>query len=66
MEELNPEFGPESAERHRRSGAYAIEDVGLDSLRQDVDTVADLDAAARLGLGPRTSRLLGSRQSAAS
>lgn len=65
-EELHPEFGPGSAERHRRSGAYAIEGAGLESLRQDVDTVADLDAAARLGLGPRTSRLLDGGQSAAS
>jgi 2-phospho-L-lactate guanylyltransferase len=65
-EELYPEFGSGSAERHRRSGAYAIEDAGLESLRQDVDTAADLDAAARLGLGPRTSRLLDSRRSAAS
>lgn len=65
-EELHPEFGPGSAERHRRNGAHVIEDAGLESLRQDVDTVADLDVAARLGLGPRTSRLLVSRQSAAS
>ena len=65
-EELHPEFGPGSAERHRRSGAYVIEDAGLDSLRQDVDTVADLDAAVRLGLGARTARLLNGRQSAAS
>ena len=65
-EELSPEFGPGSAERHRRSGAYAIEDAALESLRQDVDTAADLDVAAQLGLGPRTSRLLESRQSAVS
>jgi 2-phospho-L-lactate/phosphoenolpyruvate guanylyltransferase len=64
--ELHPEFGPGSAERHRRSGAYTIEDPGLESLRQDVDTAADLDAAAQLGLGSRTSRLLDGRQSAAS
>jgi 2-phospho-L-lactate guanylyltransferase len=64
-EELHPEFGPGSAERHRRSGAYAIEE-GLESLRQDVDTAADFAAAARLGFGPRTSRLLEGRQSAAS
>jgi 2-phospho-L-lactate guanylyltransferase len=65
-EELHPEFGPGSAERHRRSGAYAIEGTGLESLRQDVDTAADLDAAARLGLGARTSRVLQGRQSAVS
>lgn len=58
--QLQPEFGPGSAERHRRSGAYPIEDAGLESLRQDVDTAADLDAAAQLGLGSRTSRLLDS------
>lgn len=57
--ELRPEFGRGSAQRHRRSGAYAIEDSRLQSLRQDVDTAADLRAAAALGLGPRTNALLG-------
>jgi 2-phospho-L-lactate guanylyltransferase len=57
--ELRPEFGRDSAQRHRRSGAYPIEDSQLQSLRQDVDTAADLHAAAGLGLGPRTCALLG-------
>ena len=30
---------------------------GLDGLRRDVDTVADLRDAARIGLGPRTAAL---------
>lgn len=28
---------------------------GLDGLRRDVDTIADLRDAARIGLGPHTS-----------
>jgi 2-phospho-L-lactate/phosphoenolpyruvate guanylyltransferase len=54
---LDPRFGPHSASRHAASGAVAL--LGdWPSLRQDVDTPADLRAAARLGLGPRTTALL--------
>lgn len=52
---LQPAFGPQSAERHRASGAYEIVDDALDSLRLDVDTEHDLRRAAALGLGPRSS-----------
>ena len=49
-----PRYGPGSAALHRASGA-----VGLagdwPSLRHDVDTAADLEAAAGLGLGPATA-----------
>jgi 2-phospho-L-lactate guanylyltransferase len=54
---LDPQFGPDSSARHRRSGA--IELTGAwPGLRCDVDTPADLAAARRLGVGPATSRAL--------
>jgi 2-phospho-L-lactate guanylyltransferase len=52
---LDPQFGPDSAARHRRSGA--IELTGAwPGLRCDVDTPADLVAARRLGVGLATVR----------
>jgi 2-phospho-L-lactate/phosphoenolpyruvate guanylyltransferase len=45
-------YGPGSAERHRGFGAYEL--IAADALRQDVDTLDDLVAAERLGLGPHT------------
>jgi 2-phospho-L-lactate/phosphoenolpyruvate guanylyltransferase len=62
--ELCPQFGPGSARRHLDSGAYLIEDAGLQSLRRDIDTAADLRAARLLGLGPRTSALLADTRAA--
>lgn len=54
---LDPQFGPDSCARHRRSGA--IELTGAwPGLRCDVDTPADLAAARRLGVGPATARAL--------
>ena len=53
-------FGPESAERHRRAGATEL-DPGRRRwvrLRTDVDTIADLEAALRLGVGARTAATL--------
>jgi 2-phospho-L-lactate guanylyltransferase len=51
---LDPRFGVASAAAHRASGAQPL--VGpWPGLVQDVDTGADLDAAALLGLGPWTS-----------
>jgi 2-phospho-L-lactate/phosphoenolpyruvate guanylyltransferase len=55
---LDPHFGVGSAAAHEASGATAV-GAGLDSLRCDVDTAADLAAAADLGLGPRTAHLTG-------
>jgi 2-phospho-L-lactate guanylyltransferase len=57
-EALRPAFGPGSAAAHAASGAVAV-GAGLDSLRCDVDTAADLAAAAELGLGARTAPLAG-------
>lgn len=50
--ELRPEFGADSATRHARS-AHAL-DAGP-GLRHDVDTHADLLAAAQHGLGAHTA-----------
>ena len=50
---LDPRFGPDSAARHRQSGA--IELTGAwPGLRCDVDTPDDLTAARRLGVGTAT------------
>ncbi|MCW2621818.1 MAG: CofC, 2-Phospho-l-lactate Guanylyltransferase [Frankiales bacterium] len=50
--DLRPEYGPQSRARHLASGA--VELPGTPALRRDVDTPADLAAALRLGVGPRT------------
>jgi 2-phospho-L-lactate guanylyltransferase len=55
---LRPSFGPGSAAAHAASGAVAV-GAGLDSLRCDVDTAADLAVAAELGLGTKTAPLAG-------
>lgn len=52
-------FGEGSAERHRLLGCTVIDLPEDSSLRRDVDTPAQLSEAAGLGLGPRTSALLG-------
>jgi 2-phospho-L-lactate/phosphoenolpyruvate guanylyltransferase len=55
---LQPRFGPDSAERHRHSGA--IELTGAwPGLRCDIDTPDDLMVARRLGVGAATSRAIG-------
>jgi 2-phospho-L-lactate guanylyltransferase len=53
---LEPRFGPGSARAHAESGAVALPAAA--SLRRDVDTAADLAAAALLGVGVRTAALL--------
>ncbi|BDE60124.1 2-phospho-L-lactate guanylyltransferase [Rhodococcus hoagii] len=50
---LDPRFGTDSARAHIASGARVL-DGAWPGLRQDVDTLDDLFAAARLGLGPAT------------
>lgn len=52
--DLDPRFGSGSAGAHAASGAVALTG-GWPSLRRDVDTPADLAAAALLGLGPSTT-----------
>ncbi|MDH6224790.1 MULTISPECIES: 2-phospho-L-lactate guanylyltransferase [Streptomyces] len=55
--ELRPEFGVDSRARHAASGAVELLPADVDSVRQDVDTGADLRAALSLGVGPRTAAL---------
>jgi 2-phospho-L-lactate guanylyltransferase len=55
--DLDPRFGPGSARAHAASGAVRL-DGGWPTLRQDVDTAADLAAASELGLGRHTAELL--------
>jgi 2-phospho-L-lactate/phosphoenolpyruvate guanylyltransferase len=53
---LRPAFGPESAAAHRSGGAVELTGAWPGLIR-DVDTEADLRAAVRLGVGPRTAPL---------
>ncbi|MBL1085063.1 2-phospho-L-lactate guanylyltransferase [Streptomyces actinomycinicus] len=53
--ELQPAFGTDSRSRHRTSGAAELELAGVDSVRQDVDTGADLRTALVLGVGRHTA-----------
>jgi len=55
LELFAPRFGPESRKAHLEDGAYEIDLVDVPSLRRDVDTPDDLEAALHLGVGPRTS-----------
>jgi 2-phospho-L-lactate/phosphoenolpyruvate guanylyltransferase len=51
---LRPSFGADSFARHRAGGAVGVSG-GLEGLRQDVDTPADLETALELGVGPATA-----------
>lgn len=55
---LDPRFGPDSAEQHRRSGAVELTGP-WPGLRCDIDTPDDLAAARLLGIGPRTTEVVG-------
>jgi len=55
---LDPRFGPDSRARHARSGAAELFGAGR-SVRQDVDTLADLESALRLGVGVHTAHEIG-------
>ena len=55
--DLDPHFGAGSARRHEDSGASPVR-AELPTLRMDVDTEADLEAARSIGLGPRTTSAL--------
>lgn len=55
--ELGPRFGRGSAAAHTELGAVAL-DGNWPGLRRDVDTSDDLERAAELGVGPRTSAIL--------
>ncbi len=47
---FEPRFGARSRERHRQAGAAELNPPGIASLRQDVDTLADLRRAVEIGL----------------
>jgi 2-phospho-L-lactate guanylyltransferase len=56
---FRPAFGLGSRDRHLAAGALELDLPELRGMRQDVDTPGDLQLAAGLGLGPRTSAALG-------
>jgi 2-phospho-L-lactate guanylyltransferase len=57
--DLDPHFGPGSAHRHEESGASPVR-ADVPTLRMDVDTETDLEAARQVGFGPATTRALAS------
>ena len=57
---LRPAFGPDSARRHRHSGALELTGP-WPGLRCDIDTPDDLRAALQLGVGPATGGAVGRR-----
>lgn len=56
--EFSPAFGNDSLAAHVRGGAVEVGAADIPSVRLDVDTVEDLAAAVRLGVGERTSSAL--------
>ena len=57
-------FGPDSFARHTELGCVPLTVAHASTLRRDVDTSAQLEAAAGLGLGARTAGVLAARRSA--
>lgn len=55
---LRTSFGDGSFARHRDLGCVPLEVDASSTLRRDVDTPAQLDQAAALGVGPRTAAVL--------
>ncbi|TCN37510.1 2-phospho-L-lactate guanylyltransferase [Kribbella orskensis] len=55
---LDPRFGVGSALAHQASGAVPVELAGIESVRRDVDTAADLAHAVQLGVGPSTADVM--------
>lgn len=55
---LNPQFGADSAQRHRSSGALELTGA-WPGLRCDIDTPDDLLVARRLGVGAATAAAIG-------
>jgi 2-phospho-L-lactate guanylyltransferase len=55
---FGPRYGPGSRARHAEAGAQEVLLPGLDGIRQDVDTVEDLERARVLGLGRHTSAVV--------
>ncbi len=55
---FEPAFGGDSLKAHIDAGATPLPAADLPTLRRDVDTRADLNAAFALGLGPHTMSTL--------
>lgn len=55
---LTPAYGTGSRDRHVRAGWTELLLDDVPGLRQDVDTVEDLDVVRRLGTGPHTRAVL--------
>ena len=53
-----PSFGGASRRAHLDAGFAEIDTSGLERLRRDVDTAADLVDACRLGVGPSTAAVV--------
>ncbi len=56
-DDLRASYGPSSAARHCAQGAHRLTG-SWPGLRRDVDTVAGLESARRLGVGPHTAAAL--------
>lgn len=59
-------FGHDSFARHVALGCVPLDVAETSSLRRDVDTLAQLEAAAAMGLGPRTAAVFATRLQTAS
>lgn len=59
--EFSPAYGTDSLAAHVRGGAIEVVGVDIPSVRLDVDTISDLAAAVRLGVGERTRAALAER-----
>lgn len=56
--DFSPAFGTDSLDAHLGAGALGVPGTDIASVRLDVDTVDDLAAAVRLGVGTRTTAVL--------
>jgi 2-phospho-L-lactate guanylyltransferase len=63
--DFQPAYGELSRSVHVGGGAVDLSESAPDRLRRDVDTIADLADAVRLGVGPATSRAVESLGGAA-
>lgn len=52
---FHPQFGPRSRAHHRAGGLVELSGAGLHRVRRDVDSVADLADALRMGAGAATT-----------
>ncbi len=57
-QQWSPSFGPGSRAAHRTLGMVELDVPGLERLRRDVDTPADLSDAYRRGVGDSTAGVL--------